>query len=312
MIFMVRFFSLIFCFALALAGDLKQCNICLDSFEQTEMVASQIEFNCDCKAMFCKGCCSKWVQEEGKTSCPGCRAKNPELANCGSPSIQTKRLFDAIKKIDLEEVELAIENGADMRAKEGLDNPLLFFIRKFPMCTRNGLLIVESMINKGADINAQNLEGKTPLISMVEEGSLDGVKMLLRHGALVDCQDISGNTALHQCVKLDTSDNQLKILEELLKYKPDLTIKNKFGRDALDIAIRQKSSKSIKKLVEHGVSLKSSSSLSYLEKAFLVRDFETIKTLLDLGCEIEELSPELNDLLRAKVIGDSEEVIRLC
>lgn len=95
-----------------------------------------------------------------------------------------------------------------MKGKRALMLPV-FFIFIFPCCLLNDvdskLLTaaskgntedVETFLLIGADINAKDVFGKTPLIIATEGGRLDIVKTLLNNDAKINERDKHGWTAL--------------------------------------------------------------------------------------------------------------------
>ena len=56
---------------------------------------------------------------------------------------------------------------------------------------------VELLVNRGADIEAQNNDGETPLHIMARRRRLGCVVMLLSVGANVNAQSSDGSTPLH-------------------------------------------------------------------------------------------------------------------
>jgi ankyrin repeat protein len=54
------------------------------------------------------------------------------------------------------------------------------------------------LLDGGANIDARNSHGATPLITASERGNLAMVILLLNRGAWVDAADHEGNTALHE------------------------------------------------------------------------------------------------------------------
>jgi len=94
--------------------------------------------------------------------------------------------------------------------------------------------VVEALLSGGADVNARNNEGQTPLIAGAWYNPLrpaEVVVALLRAGADVDAADNRGRTALicaAQCSKTDY------IIEQLLSAHADATLRDHEGLRALD------------------------------------------------------------------------------
>jgi ankyrin repeat protein len=58
------------------------------------------------------------------------------------------------------------------------------------------LKLVKELVSKGADVNAKDKYGRTPLHYAAKEGHLDVVKFLVSKGADVNAKDEKGNTPL--------------------------------------------------------------------------------------------------------------------
>jgi ankyrin repeat protein len=56
--------------------------------------------------------------------------------------------------------------------------------------------VVRLLLEHGADINAQNQIGRTPLHWASIKGALEVVRLLLEHGSDVEVEDYDGKTAL--------------------------------------------------------------------------------------------------------------------
>jgi ankyrin repeat protein len=69
------------------------------------------------------------------------------------------------------------------------------------------------LIEKGADINAQNFQGCTPLHWVSGAGSVPMVKFLLDEGTHIDIMDNSGRTAIDRA--RETRDEHLMKLLQL-------------------------------------------------------------------------------------------------
>ncbi|XP_072409775.1 B-cell lymphoma 3 protein [Chiloscyllium punctatum] len=97
--------------------------------------------------------------------------------------------------------------------------------------------IVEFLLEQGADIDAVDIKsGKTPLVHAVENNCIDMVRLLLQHGANVNLQTYSGNTALH----CSSGRGFLEVVKVLLKNGADSSIKNCHNDTSLMVAKNKK------------------------------------------------------------------------
>ena len=70
--------------------------------------------------------------------------------------------------------------------------------------------VIDLLIASGADVNAQDYRGNTPLIAAAKEGSLTNVKALLSHGADKSLENDDGETAYDKIRAID--EVELKVL----------------------------------------------------------------------------------------------------
>jgi len=122
----------------------------------------------------------------------------------------------------------AFFTGDVLEARDSARNTPLFLAIQDANAT-----MVNLLIQKGANVNAQNLSGQTPLHVAVATGSLAMVKLLLAAKADVNALDGQGNAPLHGLVVTFSQ----AIGETLLNAGADSSLRNKDGRTLLHDAV---------------------------------------------------------------------------
>ncbi|MCP4147348.1 MAG: hypothetical protein GY757_06315 [bacterium] len=112
----------------------------------------------------------------------------------------------------------------------GYDRP--YFYAKHSLNHIHRLL--EKMISNGADINCGD-EHSSPLMAAIHWRPYKTVNLLLKHGADANFTDSNGNTPLMIAASLSDSPSLGKI-KSLLRYKADISIKNKLGQSVFSFA----------------------------------------------------------------------------
>ena len=102
------------------------------------------------------------------------------LKGCEVGNTFDKRLFYD----DINEVQAAINEGADVNAKDESDFTALYLL----LCY-NREEIVELLIKSGANLNSQVRYGNTALMSAVNNNRLEMTKLLIDAGANINIQD---------------------------------------------------------------------------------------------------------------------------
>ena len=91
---------------------------------------------------------------------------------------------------------------------------------------------IEALINAGADVNASNSSGMTPLMYALQLSLESGfIDSLIKHGADVNKSDNDGHTPL---MVMGLYDPKTSIVRSLLKAGADPSVKDKKGKRALD------------------------------------------------------------------------------
>jgi hypothetical protein len=155
-------------------------------------------------------------------------------------------------------VHLLVDAGANINSADGTRQNILRFYRASEM---------EHVIQRGADVNAQDTLGVTPLMYYSERDDVEAVQILLKSGAKVNVQDKKGWTALHYSVypRLDSRSlyeslydhvaysRDGKAIPILLKHRADTSLKTEDGLTAMGLAKHHSDMRKIALLRQAGV-----------------------------------------------------------
>lgn len=108
-------------------------------------------------------------------------------------------------------IEFLINNGADLRSHQS-------YLKETPLhriCARikPRIDVVELILDRGAEVNAENISGKTPVFYCNFSYSLELLNLLVKYGADVKHTDKYKNTLLHD----DYLNCNAETFEEFLK-----------------------------------------------------------------------------------------------
>jgi len=189
--------------------------------------------------MFC--CCaqSKTAQREGL------------LGDAGDSSGATMAdMYDLIKNGDLAGVQRAIENDPALLEETvttSQSTPLLWAVDN--ECRKEN--IARYLIDRGANVNAQDKDGCTPLMFACQENQPGTAELLVNKGAKLDLQDKEGGTALMFACRND----QPGIAQLLINKGAKLDLQDKEGWTALKFACRYDQPGTAQLLINKGAKL---------------------------------------------------------
>lgn len=112
----------------------------------------------------------------------------------------------------------------------------------------NDLAGVEKLLQKGADVNAANDLGATPLWAACQNGSAAMVRLLLNAGANPNAPLLKGETPLMVAAR----GGFVEVAEQLIARKADLNARGARGQTALMWAVAQKHPDIVKVLLASG------------------------------------------------------------
>ena len=91
---------------------------------------------------------------------------------------------------------------------------------------------IQDLIKRGADVEAKNDDGETPLHMVAYRNSIETAKLLIEMGADVDAKDDYGETPLHWA----SYNNRIEIAKLLIDKGADVEAKRNDGWTPLDLA----------------------------------------------------------------------------
>nr|XP_014284250.1 serine/threonine-protein phosphatase 6 regulatory ankyrin repeat subunit B [Halyomorpha halys] len=188
-------------------------------------------------------------------------------------NIYSQFLKYAVIKKDLEEIKFCLVRGADVNQRISPYNET--FLHFTP-----SIEITNELLLFGADVNARDRYGQTPLYSAIaNKKELKVIRALLNHGADINARDINGETPLH-CAMIDGK--ELAIIRELLRHRVDVNAIDNAGKTALHLAVRWGNGTNLevmKELLEFGADITSNDHPTPLHEA-VYRGFDTCAELL--------------------------------
>ena len=146
-------------------------------------------------------------------------------------------IFDATINNHPDVIEILIAYGADLDAQNQEGNtPLMIACQN---AERQEALL--KLLKLGADIEKPNKKYEKPIAIAIKSGNRQFVDILLKHGCNVNAKDVNGTTPLMIAAKY----GQKETLRVLLTKGADLTDRDEKGLTALDYATKYKNPGSV-------------------------------------------------------------------
>ena len=137
---------------------------------------------------------------------------------------------------------LTLSMGADIKARAQGERNCLFFTEKPEALTQ--------LLDKGAEVDAINEHGATPLRNLLTWSSSDRIaaaRVLLAHGANPNVPWIANNSLLH----IAAEDVKLGVATLLCEYKANTNAQDSLGRTPLMLAIEKGATDIVRVLLTH-------------------------------------------------------------
>lgn len=214
---------------------------------------------------------------------------SPEMLHieAESQSMERKRsvtppkvaIFAAIRSNDAHQLNLLIEKGADIESEDILGRRAL---HKAVILGYDDA--AKTLLEKGADINARNSNGDTALHKAAEKGSASIAKLLINQGADVNIQNNFGDTALH----LAASKEKRECVQLLIESGLNLDTQTKGGKAVLHEAAFYGQVDIARMLLEYNANpnIKDDGGRRPIHFAALQGHDRIVRLLIDKGAEI--------------------------
>jgi hypothetical protein len=113
----------------------------------------------------------------------------------------------------------------------------------------NNLDILTLLLDAKTDTE-ERIAGETPLMLASKNGHVDAVKLLLDRGAQINARnpDTPGSKRGMTALMFAAQQGHNDVVRVLLEHGADVTVKTRFGRTALDLAVRAKKEKTVRLL----------------------------------------------------------------
>lgn len=180
----------------------------------------------------------------------------------------------------VEFVKLLLENGAmaAIEQRQPLNNSLPLF------SGLSNAKIVKMLLAHGANVNGTHY-GTPALVHATQQGYVDSARLLLQHGADINCTNSNGETALYVACFF----GHLPLVKLLLEFGPSVDKPSLNLKTPLSVACMKGSTPVVQLLVEHGASIVCGTPLF---TATCYGRTEVVKVLLKMGANVNCVSPD--------------------
>ncbi|KAF6204958.1 hypothetical protein GE061_019125 [Apolygus lucorum] len=261
-------------------------------------------------------CTTQLIDEGCSVNSPAERGITPLFLSVRSNNINVvKLLVNKGAKFD--------ENALNEAARLGFANIMELLLDRFPNSSNGTQLlsiavgnlqpeIIKMLVDRGADVNAENREGSKPLHTAAFMGSCEMIQLMLELGADPNAKLSDGVTPLHLAAKVGHRNS----VETLLIRQSNILAEDSKGRTPLSIAIRYGHTSIVKLFLNHNKSINlndfyvTEKRISLLQIASVFGEIEIVKLLVQRGANIDKKDEEGCKAIHYATIGGYADVVK--
>jgi ankyrin repeat protein len=207
-------------------------------------------------------------------------------------STDISALAYAIENHNRDMVHVLLTAGADINAANKYGRTPIMYLGDGATTE-----LVRDLIAAGANVEVADQNGESVMMNATRSCSLAVVQQLFAAGAHLDAKDDNGTTVLMNAAQ----NGDAAVLKLLLSAGVDATAKNEDGETALSLAARWGRSQSMKALLDAGATfdLKQEQLDELLLQAVQGEDAGTVRILLQAGANVDAKEGDVTALMRA-------------
>ena len=152
-----------------------------------------------------------------------------------------------------------------------------------------------------------------PLNYAIKFKKIDIINEILDNKINLNYKDLENNTVLHQIISI-IDDSNIDIINKMIKNRISINVVNKFGQNALHIAIEYKNYNVCKLLLLHNIDINVGTieyQLTPLLLSVILDEFEICKLLLEYNVDINQQDSNGNSVLHHAIDKHSIKFINL-
>ncbi len=217
------------------------------------------------------------------------------------------KLMIAVELEDLNLINELISNGADVNIKNNRQETSAHLSAEY----NDSAAVLKILQKNGADLNAKDIVGDTPMDKAISNNNFTSFKYLLKQGIGFNNVNNYGYTAIHQAV-CNKGEKGIKILKFLAKHGVELNIQDEWGQTPVHLAAFHNNVKALKYLVKHGVDLNAHkiSGTTALHLAVFHNNVESMRYLVEKGVDVNAKDGDGDTPLHNAAVQNYREVFQ--